>query len=156
MDSLRHSGTAAHTDRGARSPRRGGMDQRWQIEVGKGTDSLRIERMTRSLNDAIADIAGVRVEFVEHAVVAEPGSKGGVADFGMWISLSSTAAPVLIAAIKEWCGRDRHRRVELSRKGDSTTVTITGDLTDAQERVIDHFLGAPPGPAIDGENGELP
>jgi hypothetical protein len=118
------------------------MDQRWQVEVLAGSNTLRAERLTRDLRDRLAGVADVQVDLIAHEDTTS-GHKGGFGDLGMWVALAGPTAPVLITAIKEWCGRDRHRKVELTRDGTSVTATITGDPTEAQERVIQRFLGIP-------------
>lgn len=49
------------------------------------------------------------------------------------------ASQVLITLIREWCARDRHRKVEVTYDGNS--VTITGHPDEAQERIVRDFLG---------------
>ncbi|MGW3863864.1 hypothetical protein ACWEDZ_20565 [Streptomyces sp. NPDC005047] len=85
---------------------------------------------------------------------AELGHKGaGVAELALWAATATAVArpapQVLITLIKEWCAKERHRKVEVSYGENS--VKITGRPDAAQERMVHEFLdratgGEGPGP----------
>lgn len=119
------------------------MDQRWKIGVRTDGDTIRAERHTRNLRDTLAEIAGIQVELARDNSADNDGHKGGIGDLSLWVTMAGTTAPVAITAIKEWCARDRHRKVEVTRDGASTSVTIVGEPTEAQERIIRHLVEPP-------------
>ncbi|MCA1186745.1 MULTISPECIES: hypothetical protein [unclassified Saccharopolyspora] len=113
----------------------------YRIEVLAGGDPLRTERWTRSLRDDLAELDGLSVGFAETAP-GSPGSKGGAfTDLVLAVTAlvaSKQAAPVLIAAITEWCRRERRRVVRIT-KGDAT-LEITGKPGAAQQELVREFL----------------
>ncbi|MBV9022314.1 MAG: hypothetical protein JO362_00565 [Streptomycetaceae bacterium] len=117
---------------------------RWQLVVSVGSDALRQERLTRDLHDALREVdCGLVVEFADDGQPVSPGHKGaGVGDIALWATTATAvarpASRVLIALIKEWCARERHRQVKVTYEGNS--VTITGRPDAAQERMIRDFL----------------
>ncbi|MCD7439473.1 hypothetical protein K4B79_14675 [Streptomyces lincolnensis] len=133
--------------------------RRWQLVVAAGGDALRQERLTRDLCAALHATEGVVAGFTEDDAALQPGRKGvGVGEVALWAATATAvarpASQVLITAIKEWCAKDRHRRVEVTYDGHS--VSITGRPDAAQERVVREFLdkvGDAPanGPEGDGE-----
>ncbi|WP_215455087.1 hypothetical protein [Streptomyces sp. ATCC 21386] len=133
--------------------------RRWQLVVPSGGDALRQERLTRDLYAALHETEGVVAGFTEDDAAVQPGHKGaGVGELALWAATATAvarpASQVLITAIKEWCSRDRHRKVEVTYDGHS--VSITGRPDAAQERVVREFLdkvGEAPsnGPEGDGE-----
>ncbi|MEU2428157.1 hypothetical protein ABZ611_01335 [Streptomyces sp. NPDC007861] len=124
-----------------------------------GGDALRQERLTRDLHAALQETEGVAVGFAQEDAAVQPGHKGvGVGDVALWAATAAAvarpASQVLITAIKEWCAKDRHRKVEVTYDGYS--VAITGRPDAAQERVVRDFLDkvgdtASNGPEGDGE-----
>ena len=117
---------------------------RWQLVVPVGSDALRQERLTRDLHDTLREADdGLVVEFADDDRPAGPGHKGaGVGDVALWVTTATAvarpASRVLIALIKEWCAKERHRQVKVNYEGNS--VTITGRPDAAQERMIRDFL----------------
>ncbi|CAL9437742.1 hypothetical protein [Streptomyces sp. enrichment culture] len=133
--------------------------RRWQLVVPTGGDALRQERLTRDLCAALHGTEGVVAGFTEDDAAVQPGHKGaGVGEVALWAATATAVAKpssqVLITAIKEWCARDRHRKVEVTYDGHS--VAITGRPDAAQERAVHEFLdkvGDTPsnGPEGDGQ-----
>lgn len=132
---------------------------RWQLVVPTGGDALRQERLTRDLYTTLHGTEGVVAGFTEGEAAVQAGHKGaGVGEVALWAATATAvarpASQVLITAIKEWCAKDRHRKVEVTYDGHS--VAITGRPDAAQERVVREFLdkvGEAPsnGPEGDGE-----
>ncbi|WP_242488470.1 hypothetical protein [Streptomyces sp. DSM 110735] len=61
------------------------------------------------------------------------------------------ASQVLITLIKEWCAKERHRKVVVTIAGDS--IEITGRPDAAQERMVRAFqerISGEDGPGSDG------
>ncbi|MFJ5034566.1 hypothetical protein ACIQB5_42460 [Streptomyces sp. NPDC088560] len=117
--------------------------RRWHLVVPVGGDVLRQERLTHDLCAALHEAEDVEVGFVVGQAATEPGHKGaGVGDVALWATtataLARPASQVLITAIKEWCGKERHRKVEVTYDGHS--VAITGRPDEAQERMVRDFL----------------
>jgi hypothetical protein len=117
--------------------------RRWQLVVPTGGDALRQERLTRDLYAALHGTEGVIADFTEDDAAVQPGHKGvGAGEVALWAATATAvarpASHVLITAIKEWCARDRHRKVEVTYDGHS--ISITGRPDAAQERVVREFL----------------
>jgi hypothetical protein len=116
--------------------------QGWRLQVLTAGDTLRQERLTRNLHDELQKADGLSVGFVEADSAFGDGRKGGLAgDVALWTAVTAAgrqASQVLIVLIREWCARERHRKVELTYNGDS--VTITGHPDEAQERIVRGFL----------------
>lgn len=117
-------------------------DHQWLIQVITGDDTLRQERLTRALHDELQKADGLGVGFVEQAADMGGERKGGLAgDVALWAAVTAAGrqtSQVLIALIREWCARDRHRKVEVTHNG--SAVTITGRPGEAQERMVRDFL----------------
>lgn len=86
----------------------------------------------------------------------EPGSKGtGVGEVALWAATAAVARPasqVLITLIKEWCAKERHRKVVVTVGDDS--IKITGRPDAAQERMVREFqarVAGDDGPASDDD-----
>ncbi|GHE66769.1 hypothetical protein ABZ690_13980 [Streptomyces sp. NPDC006967] len=126
----------------------------WRLVVPTGGDTLRQERLTRDLYDTLRAADGLAVGFADEEASAEPGHKGaGVGEVALWAATATAvarpASQVLITLIKEWCAKERHRKVEVSYGENS--VKITGRPDAAQERMVHEFLarattGEGPGP----------
>jgi hypothetical protein len=117
--------------------------RRWQLVVSTGGDALRQERLTRDLHAALQESEGIVAGLAQDDAAVQPGHKGaGVGDLMLWAATATAvarpASQVLITAIKEWCAKDRHRKVEVTYDGH--TVAITGRPDAAQERVVRDFL----------------
>jgi hypothetical protein len=117
--------------------------RRWHLVVPAGGDALRQERLTRDLYVALDEAEDLEVGFVDGKASTEPGHKGaGVGDIALWATTATAvarpASQILITAIKEWCAKDRHRKVEVTYDGRS--VAITGRPDEAQERMVRDFL----------------
>jgi hypothetical protein len=114
----------------------------WLIRVITGDDALRQERLTRELHDELQKTDGVGVGFVTQATDVGGERKGGlVGDVALWAAVASAGrqtSQILITLVREWCARDRHRKVEVTHNGSS--VTIVGRPDDAQERIVQAFL----------------
>ncbi|MGW1197726.1 hypothetical protein ACWD4B_18090 [Streptomyces sp. NPDC002536] len=117
----------------------------WRIEVLAGGDTLRQERLTRALHEELLKTDGVTAGFVDPAAPAGNGRKGGAAgDVALWAAVGAAARPasqVLITAIKEWCEKERQRKVELTYR-DGSSLTIPARPDEAQQRVVREFLDA--------------
>jgi hypothetical protein len=115
----------------------------WRLQVLAGGDTLRQERLTRDLHDQLQKAGGeLSVGFVKGGAPVDGGRKGGLAgDVALWAAVTAVgrqASQILITLIREWCARERHRKVELTYDGNS--VTITGHPDQAQERIVRDFL----------------
>ncbi|MCZ4096676.1 hypothetical protein C8250_012315 [Streptomyces sp. So13.3] len=129
-------------------------ERAWRLEVLAGGDTLRQERLTRALHDELAKADGAAVGFLEAGPATGDGHKGGVAgDVALWGSIAAAARPasqVLIALVTEWCAKERNRKVEMTYRGNS--VTISGRPDEMQEQMIRDFLGTVR--EDEGNNGE--
>lgn len=114
-------------------------ENRWRIVVPTGGDTLRQERLTHDLHEALHEAAGISVGFEPEEKIVEAGHKGaGVGDVALWVMATLPASPVLITLIKAWCARDQHRTVTVTRGKNSMTITGRPDI--AQERMAREFL----------------
>ncbi|MGH3373430.1 MAG: hypothetical protein ACRDP6_01685 [Actinoallomurus sp.] len=131
-------------------------DHRWLVRVIAGDDTLRQERLTRALHDELREADGAAVGFITQVADIGGGRKGGLAgDVALWAAVTAAGRPasqVLITLIREWCARDRHRKVEVTYDGNS--VTITGHPDEAQERIVRDFLGRATENALGDEETE--
>jgi hypothetical protein len=114
---------------------------RWLLRVLAGDDTLRQERLTRDLHDLLRRAEGVDVGFTGGDARPNRGRKGGLAgDVALWAAVAAggrQASAVLITLVREWCQRDRRRRVELTY-GDKS-ITVTGHSEEVQERLAGEF-----------------
>jgi hypothetical protein len=114
----------------------------WRLEVLAGGDTLRLERLTRALHDACVRTEGVTAGYIADEGPVGAGRKGGGAgDVALWAALGAAARPasqVVITLVREWCGKERHRKVKVTYGRHS--VTITGRPDEAQERIVSEFL----------------
>ncbi|MFQ6326068.1 hypothetical protein ACLMAL_08005 [Nocardia sp. CWNU-33] len=114
----------------------------WRITVQVGGDTLRRERLTRDLRQRLCATDGIDAGFVEHPPSRTDGHKG-VSDpelmlwAGVGVASVNAAARVLIAAITQWCGQDRHKKVQLEFNGNS--VVLTGKPDDRQIHLVELF-----------------
>ncbi|MEU7414601.1 MULTISPECIES: hypothetical protein [Streptomyces] len=111
--------------------------------MSTGGDALRQERLTRDLYDSLREADGLTVGLSEGEGLAEPGRKGaGAGDVALWAATATAvarpASRVLITLIREWCAKERHRKVEVTYEGHS--VRITGRPDAVQERMVREFL----------------
>ncbi|MCU8590810.1 hypothetical protein [Streptomyces sp. A13(2022)] len=126
----------------------------WTLSVSTGGDTLRQERLTRDLHDILNRTDGLVVGFYNTDEPTEPGHKGaGVGEVALWAAgtaaVARPASQVLITLIKEWCAKERHRRVVVTIGDDS--IEITGRPDAAQERMVRDFQDR-----IAGEDGPEP
>ena len=115
------------------------MDKRARVEVQVLADGdvLRAERLARSLMADIEAVDGLEVRFAAR-VAADPGTKGpGLSDASLWVSLAASSR-VLVAAIRAWVQRDKHRVVRVT-SGDRT-IEIPAHPSPAQEQMLEAFL----------------
>ncbi|MET7344202.1 hypothetical protein ACIOEZ_27925 [Streptomyces sp. NPDC087866] len=114
----------------------------WTLTVLTGGDTLRQESLTRDLYDTLRRADDLAVGFHDAEEPAEPGSKGtGVGEVALWAATTAAvarpASQVLILLIKEWCAKERHRKVVVTVGDDS--IKITGRPDAAQERMVREF-----------------
>ncbi|MFR9724381.1 hypothetical protein ACL02R_13605 [Streptomyces sp. MS19] len=129
----------------------------WTLTVPTGGDALRQERLTRDLHDRLRRADDHVVGFHDADDPAEPGSKGaGVGEVALWVATTAAiarpASQVLITLIKEWCAKERHRKVVVTVGDDS--IEITGRPDAAQERMVGEFqdrVAGGDGPASDDD-----
>lgn len=114
------------------------MDQQWQMTVSTGGDTLRAERLLRDLRANLHGVEGVSIESPRAEVIPGEHKGVGLTDPALWATVASS--PVLITAIKAWCGHDRHRKIELTRRADGVSIVVSGAPTPAQERIVQEFL----------------
>ncbi|MFJ2816170.1 hypothetical protein [Streptomyces sp. NPDC087294] len=128
----------------------------WTLTVPTGGDTLRQERLTRDLHASLERAEGLVVGLHDAEGPAEPGRKGtGVGEVALWAATTAAVvrpvSQVLITLIKEWCAKERHRKVVVTIAGDS--VEITGRPDAAQERMVRAFqdrVSGDDGPGPDG------
>lgn len=117
-------------------------DQGWLVRVIADDDTLRQERLTRDLYNELQKANGISVGFVEGRADVDEGHKGGLAgDVALWAAVTAAyrqTSQVLMTLIKEWCTRERHRKVEVTVN--NASVTITGRPDEAQERIVRSLL----------------
>lgn len=126
---------------------------RWTLVVPTGGDTLRQERLTRDLHDTLLRADGLVVGFHEAEESTGPGRKGtGVGEVALWAATTAAvarpASQVLTTLIREWCAKERHRKVVVTIAGDS--VEITGRPDAAQERMVREFQDRVAGDADSG------
>lgn len=124
----------------------------WTLTVPTGGDTLRQERLTRDLHDTLTRTDNLAVGFHDSNGPTELGRKGaGVGEVALWAAATAAVArpvsQVLITLIKEWCAKERHRKVVLTVGDDS--VEITGRPDAAQERMVREFHDRAAGPESD-------
>ncbi|MGA5818818.1 hypothetical protein ACPC54_13290 [Kitasatospora sp. NPDC094028] len=115
----------------------------WRLEVLAGGDTLRQERLTRDLQDALRRAGAPETAYLTaETAPANDGRKGGalteITALGLAAAAARPASRVLIELIKEWCAKDRHRKVEIT--DGERSLTVTGRPDEAQERIIQAFL----------------
>jgi hypothetical protein len=117
-------------------------DQGWLVRVIAGDDTLRQERLTRDLHNELQKVSGISVGFVEGDADVGEGRKGGLAgDVALWAAVTAVGrqtSQVLMTLIREWCARERHRKVEVTVNG--VSVSISGQPDEAQERIARSLL----------------
>ncbi|KAB2339665.1 hypothetical protein [Actinomadura rudentiformis] len=123
----------------------------WRLEALTDGDTLRQERLTRHLHDTLEQAAGIAVRFAEADAQPDPGSKGALSgDVALWAAVAAggqQAARIMVTLIREWSAQERNRRVKITYRGAS--ITISGKPDEAQERLIKEFLDR-----TDGERGD--
>lgn len=125
----------------------------WTLIVPTGGDTLRQERLTRDLHDTLNRTDSLAVGFHDTDGPTELGRKGaGVGEVALWATAATVAvarpvSQVLITLIKEWCAKERHRKVVVTVGDDS--VEITGRPDAAQERMVREFRDRAAGPESD-------
>ncbi|MYS46856.1 hypothetical protein GTY23_37880 [Streptomyces sp. SID5998] len=128
----------------------------WTLTVPTGGDTFRQERLTRDLRDSLERADGLVVGFHDDEEAAGPGSKGtGAGEVALWVATAAAvvrpASQVLITLIKEWCAKERHRKVVVTIAGDS--IEITGRPDSAQERMVREFQDRISGEDSPGPDG---
>jgi len=114
------------------------MSDDCELRVLTGTNSLLTERLTRELRSYL-DSHGVDSRFASTAT-APAGHKSGISqELVLLVStgVSAGSVRVLTTLIREWCERDRHRRVEI-RFPDAELV-LPENATD-RPALVDKFL----------------
>ncbi|MFD7546095.1 hypothetical protein [Streptomyces sp. NPDC059816] len=113
----------------------------WTLTVPTGGDTLRQERLTRDLHDTLGRADDLVVGFHDVDGPTAAGRKGtGVGEVALWAATAAAARPasqILITLIKEWCAKERHRKVVVTVGDDS--IEITGRPDAAQERMVREF-----------------
>ena len=125
----------------------------WTLTVLTGGDVLRQERLTRDLHSTLNGADDLVVGFHDAQTPTEPGRKGsGAGEVALWAVGTAAIAPpaskVLITLIKEWCAKERHRKVKITVGDDS--IEITGRPDAVQERMVRDFQDR-----ITGEDGPV-
>ena len=102
-------------------------------------DTFRAERLTRDLRRTLSTVEGLDVGFTgaDHTARAEGEKSAGAADLLLSAAVTVPAATavtrILVAAIHEWCARERNRKVEVTGDG---SVVITGGVDEQTERIV--------------------
>ena len=101
------------------------------------TDSLRAERLTRSLKRALDAVDGITVDYAVPPAAISERAKGGVLHdvleasiVGVW----PVAAPLLAEVVKSWLHREEGSRVRISVGWDH--VEIEGEPTPEQTKLL--------------------
>ncbi|WP_218000638.1 hypothetical protein, partial [Nocardia higoensis] len=89
----------------------------------------------------LLSVPDVEVAYDEVGKTAAAGEKSaGMADLALSASVAvpvaTAATRILVTAIREWCARERHRRVEITAEKGSVSVVVTGDMDERVERII--------------------
>lgn len=137
----------------------GQPSQQWHLVVPTGGYALRQERLTRDLYAALSGVDGLACGFADGDSSAAEGSKGaGAGDVALWAAVaaasSGATSRVLITLIKEWCAKERHRKVELTY-GDRSVV-IPSRPDPVQERMVNEFLDRVTADEQRRANGDAP
>ncbi len=109
------------------------------ISAGSQADEQELAELTRNLR---ADLLDTSVESIEQirAATAPVGAKG---DAGSLASIAVTLLPAavtgLIAVLHSWLAR--HDRTSITLQKGNHTITVTGTLSDDQQRLIADWLG---------------
>jgi Effector Associated Constant Component 1 len=115
------------------------LDEGWHIQVITGGDALRQERLTRALHAELRQRRELTVAFAPSAAPVAAGAKAGaLGEVALWAAAGTAGPRVLVTLIREWCAKERHRRVELTYRGNSLTLPAHPDET--QERIIRAFM----------------
>ncbi|PKW17619.1 hypothetical protein [Saccharopolyspora spinosa] len=120
-------------------------EQAYRIEVLDGGDPLRVERLTRSLRDELTRLDAVSVDFAPGGVGTAGSKSSPLADLAL-LAVGATGgfasskhfASVLTTAITEWCRKERHRNIRITR-GDAE-LNITGNPDARQQQLAREFL----------------
>lgn len=124
-----------------------------RIRVVAG-DTFRAERLTRDLRRTLSTVEGLEVAFAESNHVDRPdGEKGtGFTDFALSatvaVPVATAVTRVLVTAIREWCARERNRKVEIAGR-DGVSVVITGGIDEETERIVRLLARDGRGPAAE-------
>lgn len=120
-------------------------EQAYRIELVDGGDPLRVERLTRSLRDELTRLDAVTVEFAPGRKGSAGGKSGPLTDLVLLavgaaggFASSKPFATVLTTAITEWCARERHRNVRVSKGG--AELEINGNPDPRQDKLAREFL----------------
>ncbi|GAB2558168.1 hypothetical protein [Nocardia heshunensis] len=110
----------------------------WHVEVLTGSGSMFTERLTRELRVHL-ESGGVQV-LHQTSETLTSGHKGGIGD--ELVLLASTGAGIesirLVATlVREWCGMNRQRRVEM--RWDGRSLLIEGNPND-QLAIVEKFF----------------
>ncbi|MEV5650225.1 hypothetical protein AB0L57_18415 [Nocardia sp. NPDC052254] len=102
-------------------------------------DTFRAERLTRDLRRTLSTVDGLDVGFAiaDHPARAEGEKSAGSADLllsaAVTVPTATAITRVLVTAIREWCARERNRKVEVTGDG---SVVITGGVDEQTERIV--------------------
>jgi hypothetical protein len=101
-------------------------------------DSLRAERLTRSLDRALGAVAGVTVDYAAaRSSATSERAKGGVVHDVLEVSIAGVwpvGAPLVAEAVKSWLHREQGSRVRISVGWDH--VEIEGEPTPEQTKLL--------------------
>jgi hypothetical protein len=109
-------------------------------------DTFRAERLTRDLRRTLSTVEDLEVDFAgtgrtDHV----DGEKGaGFADLALSatvaVPVATAVARVLVTAIREWCARERNRKVEIVGN-EGVRIIITGGFDEPTERIVRLLAG---------------
>ncbi|MEU4430048.1 effector-associated constant component EACC1 [Nocardia rhamnosiphila] len=123
-------------------------------------DTFRSERLTRDLHRTLSTVEDLEVDFAgtDRAGQADGEKGAGVADLALSASVAVPVATavtrVLVTAIREWCARERNRKVEIARD-EGGSIVITGGIDERTERIVRLLAGERHDPATESDR-ELP
>jgi membrane-associated two-gene conflict system component 1 (EACC1) len=116
------------------------------IKLGLGveaeTDSEEIDELARGLRREIAELDFVEVRQMEVADAPAGAKSGSAVAVGMMVVTLVQGAGGIAAItgiVQSWLARSSGRIVELEIDGDK--IRITGASSDAEERLIDEWIG---------------
>lgn len=102
-------------------------------------DTFRAERLTRDLRRTLSTVDELEIDFAagDRADRADGEKGGGLSGLALSatvaVPVATAVTRVLVTAIREWCARERNRKVEVTVDG---SVVITGGIDEQTESIV--------------------